>query len=149
MNLSHPKLILCVRIFQGLAIAGFLLGCYFWVRAWSFYSSSVVTTGLVTGLVEQPGNDGPATYAPTVKFEASDGSVQTFTNGWGTSPNQLRPGAGVQVRYRPTHPAEASIDDFMSLWGLPVLIQGICIFDFFFAVAFLYYVRKGAQAVAG
>ncbi|HEY3897427.1 MAG TPA: DUF3592 domain-containing protein [Chthoniobacter sp.] len=149
MNLSDPKYILCARIFQGMAVAGFLLGCYFWVRAWSFYSSSIVTTGLVTSLVEQPHDDRPATYAPTVKFMASNGSVQTFTNTWGTSPNEIRPGASVPVRYRPRLPADASIDNFMSLWGLPVLVQGICIFDFFLAVALLYYLRKGAKAAAG
>jgi hypothetical protein len=148
MNLSVSQITLCVRIFQGLAISGFLLGCYLWASAWTFYSSSVVTTGLVTNLVQQSQTDGPPTYAPTVQFLASNGTTQTFTSRWGTSPNKLRSGAAIQVRYRSNHPADASVDDFMSLWGLPLLVQGICVFDFFFAAAFLYFIRKGAEKVA-
>ena len=109
-----------------LGIAGLIFGALFWIPAAAFYFGSAVTVGRVIEVVPQQGENSTA-YHPKVAFEAAGAHTETVTGSIGRDESVYHVGQVMRVRYRPERPTEARVDDFFSIWGIPVFIQGICL----------------------
>jgi hypothetical protein len=107
-----------------LGFAGLMFGALFWIPAVAFYSGSAVAVGQVVELVPQRTDDDPA-YYPKVSYAVSGARTEAVIGSIGREESAYQVGQVMRVRYRPERPAEARVDDFFSLWGLPAFIQGV------------------------
>jgi hypothetical protein len=86
------------------------------------YRNGATTTGTVIRNQAHEDEDG-VSYKPVVQFEA-DGATYTFTSGNSTSPPAYRVGQEVKVRYDPSDPRKASIDNLFEMWLAPGMLSG-------------------------
>ena len=81
-----------------------------------------VAEGVVLGARLQQTGDG-SYYLPTVAFVTRDGQSIEFTSNTGEGGKwKDRVGESVTVRHDPDKPANASIDSFFQIWGLPIIL---------------------------
>ncbi|MEZ0257295.1 MAG: DUF3592 domain-containing protein [Chthoniobacter sp.] len=129
-----------------LVIAGFIFGALFWIPAAAFYSGSAIAVGRIIEVVPEGTEDGTA-YYPKVAFEAAGAHVETVTGSIGREESAYHVGQAMRVRYRPERPSKARGDDFFSLWGLPVLIQGGCLAQIVLWSLVLRFLRKRSASM--
>ncbi len=65
------------------------------------------------------------TYSPVVRFITQRGKAIEFSSDTGTKKAAYKKGDTVEVLYLPSSPEKAKINDFLSLWMMPVVIGGI------------------------
>ncbi len=96
-----------------------VIGLGFGVFTARFVSHSTVTTGTVTGLNEDSGENGK-TYAPEYTFTAQDGRTYNGTSSSSSSSPAYAVGQTIPIRYDQSNPIRNRIDSFGSLWGFPL-----------------------------
>ncbi|WP_420149063.1 DUF3592 domain-containing protein [Spirosoma sp.] len=64
-------------------------------------------------------------YHPTVHFRTHGGEDVTFTSSVGSSKRSHSIGGQIGVRYLPSDPGDAQVDEFMSLWLVPIVLSAI------------------------
>ena len=83
-------------------------------------------TGTVVGFhtsISRSSKGGTSTtYAPVVEYTAADGQTRTFTSSLSSSPPGYQEGQQVKVVYDPAMINKAEINDFMTMYFLPVLL---------------------------
>jgi Protein of unknown function (DUF3592) len=84
-----------------------------------FVSRSIVTTGTVTGLSEDNGENGK-TYTPEYSFTAQDGRTYSGTSSSSSSSPAYAVGQTIPIRYDQSNPIRNRIDSFGNLWGFPL-----------------------------
>jgi hypothetical protein len=115
----------------GLVGFGLLVGAFFaWQGQRAFLRDSVPGVGTVVGLQERLSQDSKTgrrstTYAPVVEFKTSNGKIRQFTSGVSSAPPSHRVGDSVPVVYDARSPEKAEINNFFSLWFVPVLLGGM------------------------
>jgi hypothetical protein len=130
---------------RSLAIGGFAFGALFWIPAISFYAGSAATAGRIVKMAERDSSDRMVWY-PVFTYQDSTGRAQTVTSTTGFSNStQYQPGQAVQIRYRPERLSDARFDSFFSIWGTPVLIQGICLGHIVIWSIALHYLRRRCE----
>jgi len=127
---------------RSLAIAGIAFGALFWIPAIAFYAGSSVAVGRIVEVEARADSDGHTFYCPTFTFSTASGETQTVNSSDGGAESDYRVGNNVRVRYRPEHPTEARLDEFFSLWGIPVLAQGGSLFYLIVNSVVLRFARK-------
>lgn len=119
-----PTLVLkFVRIF--LAVAGLVvLGVSLWLYQSTsrFIADASRAPGVVIDIERSRSSDNSSTYYPVVRFTSADGVERTFVPSWGSSSPRYQRGQAVQILYTPARPEEAEIEDFVSLWLLPLVL---------------------------
>jgi Protein of unknown function (DUF3592) len=104
-----------------------------------FISRSTVTTGTVTGLNEDNGENGK-TYTPEYTFTAQDGRTYNGTSSSSSSSPDYAVGQAIPIRYDQSNPIRNRIDSFGNLWGFPAFA---ILFSALFAV--LGFVMRAAR----
>lgn len=113
-----------------MAFAGFCFGGLLWIPAISFYNGSHTTTGIVAGYTEH----GAAKF-PIFSFIDGAGVTHTIESNSGSEEPLYLPGQSLPIRYRLDEPLSARPSDFWTLWGLPIIVQGVCAFWLIIAMA--------------
>lgn len=117
----------------GLVVLGtvFLLFAFYLVVSKAlFVQGTAKAIGVVTGqdLVEEkrehdkdPAQRDMRYYFPRVSFKTSNGQVVEFRSEFGSGRDTYQVGEQVPVRYKISQPSIARIDDFTSMWVLPLV----------------------------
>jgi Protein of unknown function (DUF3592) len=121
------------------ACVAFVVALGFTVFTARFVSRSTVTTGTVTGLNEDNGENGK-TYTPEYTFTAQDGRIYNGVSSSSSSSPAYTVGQTIRIRYDQAHPTSNRIDNFSSLWGFPTTFF---LFSAFFAA--LGFVMRAAK----
>lgn len=95
-----------------------------------FVGQAMTTSGEVVELVRSRSSNSSSgtrnyTYKPRVRYTAPDGKVVEFQSNVGSNPPSFAIGEQVKVLYDREDPTDARIDDFVSLWLLPLILGGI------------------------
>jgi hypothetical protein len=111
----------------GFVGVGMLIGAtIFYLNTQNFTKHAMNAPGTVVSLqrsVSRSSKGGTSTtYAPVVEYTAADGQTRTFTSSLSSSPPAYQTGQPVKVLYDPAPPYKAEINDFMSMYFLPVLL---------------------------
>jgi hypothetical protein len=86
----------------------------------------VVAAGRVVGFRQQrEGGRERDSFFPLIEFHTPAGHPVRFESETGSESPTLGVGDPVRVRYRADAPNEAELDDFFSLWGLPLLLGAL------------------------
>jgi len=102
-----------------LAVA--VLSC---LRTRSLLRTAATADGVVIENVWAPSTRGSGTYYPRVRFRTASGQELILDSRIGSRPPSYRVNERVEVLYDPANPAHFTVNDFVSLWLLP-LIFGI------------------------
>lgn len=119
----------------GLAIAGWTS-----FKTWSWLSTTEVTSGTVTALVQSEGargkvggprRGGPvatpakpkASFAPEIEYRVGEHAYRTFGNVY-SSPASYKIGDQVTVRYEVGEPSHGHLDSFSENWFLTIFVGG-------------------------
>jgi hypothetical protein len=98
------------------------------LRRREFVASSAVTNGVVTGFTEErSGATNRASFFPKIEFRLATGQVVRFESGAGSEDPTHAVGDRVRVRYRTNGPPDAELDDFLSLWGLSIVLSSLAL----------------------
>ncbi|UFH57535.1 DUF3592 domain-containing protein [Spirosoma sp. KNUC1025] len=128
---TTPTILVAVFGFIGINM---LLGSFFSYRKTSkWLAKSVRVTGEVIDhagkeSVDSFNRDEPhydTVYYPVVRYRTQTGQTVTFTSSVGSSQPSHSIGQSVGVVYLPNELEKAEIDEFMSLWLVPVILMGI------------------------
>jgi len=87
--------------------------------------AELVTSGLhaeATVIGARQSGSTRVTYAPVFQFVANDGRTYTVNSDLYGKESAVRYGSQVQVLYSPQDPQSARIDDFATLWTLPLVL---------------------------
>ena len=96
------------------------------VRRREFLAQSLVAEGRVAGFRQQrAGGSERDSFFPQIEFHTQAGHPVRFESETGSESPSLCVGDAVRVRYRADAPNEAELDDFFSLWGLPLLLGSL------------------------
>lgn len=88
----------------------------------AFFHAAISTTGSVIGNDRHIDSERNITYYPTVQFRTNSGRLIEFASNSGSSKYSAI-GSKVPVLYDPTHPQEARINSFFSLWGATLVLS--------------------------
>ncbi|WP_297474794.1 DUF3592 domain-containing protein [uncultured Photobacterium sp.] len=100
----------------------FLIGSVFSsIITFDFIKATVIGSGEVIGLAESR-SDNSSSYAPVVYFSDSNDIGYEFTSSVSSNPPSYQVGEFVEVMYLESNPNEAKINEFFSLWGLPLIL---------------------------
>ena len=99
-------------------------------RTSRFVGQAITTSGEVVELVRSRSSNSSSgtrnyTFKPRVRFTAPDGKVVEFLSNVGSNPPGFTIGEQVRVLYDRDDPTDALIDDFVSLWLIPLILSGI------------------------
>ena len=98
------------------------------LRRREFVASSALTEGVVSGFAEERSADTHRTsFFPKIEFRLDTGRVVRFQSGAGSEDPTHAIGDRVRVRYRTNGPPDAEIDDFLSLWGLTLVLGSLAV----------------------
>lgn len=104
---------------------GLLVGAYYlFASTQEFVKNASTSDGTVVEVVRSRSSDS-VTYRPVVEFKIKDGSIIEFTSSTGSNPPSYSKGEIVEVLYLESHPEEAAINGFFSLWGGSVIVAGL------------------------
>lgn len=134
------------KLFWGVGVGALLIGCAGLYGAatvgWHRYQSiagTVVAEGRLVDFVEERSRDShgrnSTTRAPVVEYTAPDG-VPRQVKGLGGGLSGKEPGDPVDVRYKPSDPAQALVADFQNMWGI---VWGLALFGGFPAMFGLFF----------
>lgn len=103
--------------------------CLVAAAAWAFHSyritsSGVRVSGRITQLVERSDEHGEF-YYPVFEFTDKKGVSHTIYSGTGSYPPPHRVGDAVRVLYVPGAEADAQLDDWAEIWGIPALLGAL------------------------
>ena len=93
------------------------------LSCWHFVHTATRADGRVTQIVERRGDHGTL-YAPVFSFRDVLGAEHTVYSSTASYPPEHQVNDTVRVLYSPEHPGDAKIENFFSLWGLP-LVTGL------------------------
>lgn len=141
MNLTKQKVTDFVTALRSLAIGGFAFGTLLWIPAGAFFRDSATAEGRVVGIAEHSSSEDGIFYAPTFTFSDTQGITHTVTSSIAFASPQYRRGQTIKVRYRIDAPSDARIDDFFTIWGLPMTVQGGCAVHILLWSAILFFLR--------
>jgi hypothetical protein len=85
--------------------------------------SGVSADGTVVG--KRSSGSAHPSYAPVVKFEASNGRTYVVTSDVSGAEPDFGLGQHVPVLYRPDHPESARLEAFAQLWTMPLVVGGV------------------------
>jgi hypothetical protein len=88
-----------------------------------FVSNAMQADGTVTQVIERSDSHGSFFY-PVYKFDDAHGVEHTIYSSMGSYPPDHQVGDKIKVLYLPDDPGNAKIDDFISLWIIP-LVTGL------------------------
>lgn len=127
------------RVFAVVAAVLLIITVVLAVREQRFRAASVTATGTVTEVVavgtrcddededgtssELGARDCQTVFAPRVRFPTADGGTRTFLSGTASWPPEYAVGDTVAVRYRPSDPGSARVDQ--GGVGIDVVVLGI------------------------
>ncbi|GAB3704954.1 hypothetical protein GCM10027592_36870 [Spirosoma flavus] len=99
-------------------------------QTWTWIARSYTVTGEVIDYESQTKYDDEKNrtttyYHPTVHFHTQAGQDVTFTSSVGSSKRSHSIGEQVGVRYLPSDPEDAQVDEFMNLWLVPIVLIAI------------------------
>jgi hypothetical protein len=96
------------------------------LRRREFLAQSVRAEGRVVGFREQRESGSERnSFFPQIEFRTSAGHPVRFESETGSESPSHSVGDSVRVRYRTGAPNEAELDDFFSLWDLPLLLGAL------------------------
>ena len=112
----------CWAVLLNLLFAGFCLWGVLAVQtSWKLETEGVTTTGIVASMKETTDTEGSCcVYSPVIEFQAG-GRTYSFPGGTATYPPQYQVGQSVQVRYHPSDPENAQIENFFDRWLVPII----------------------------
>jgi len=116
----------------GLILVSILMG----MHANNFRKKAIPTKGTVVALssssnINSPRSSGSPirettyTHRPIVRFVTQNGKAIEFLSDTGSKKTAYKKGDAVEVLYLPSSPEKAKINDFLSLWMMPMVIGGI------------------------
>jgi len=93
-----------------------------------FYANAERTSGEVTRVYEwedwSPWTGDTTTYGPVFRYRFTDGSLTEASTGQ-SSPNwNFEIGSSHEILYLPSHKGDVKLDNFETLWALPIVIAG-------------------------
>jgi len=101
---------------------GMLVGSFFlYQNTMEFLAAAVKTDGVVVDLVRSRSSDS-TTYAPTIRFKTTNGTMIEFTSSTSSNPPSYSRGELVAIIYLADDPDKAKINSFFSLWGGAVIV---------------------------
>lgn len=123
----RENIILGLFLAVGLAT---LVGSFFSFQSTrAFLAEAERVTGTVVSLERKVSRDSEGdrrvNYFPVVRFTTPSGASHQFQNASGSNPPAYREGERVDVLYHPDNIADARIDGFMSVWGMPLVLSGV------------------------
>lgn len=149
MKLPKQKIIEGAIVLRAMAIAFFAFGALLWIPAVMLYRDSEAAVGTVVSLVEQSDSEHSTCRFPIFKFTDPQGVEHTVTSSSGSEPPKYLPGELIPIRYDWKHPDDARPADFFTLWGMPLLLQGLGVFYFLLASVVLHFLRKQSAPQPG
>lgn len=99
-----------------------LVGAVFLYRTIAFVNSAVKTTGVVTKIRTESGENGN-TYIPTISFKDEHGKQHIAEPGFELARFNYRIGGPIPILYDPKNPTTFRIDSFTGTWLATVLIN--------------------------
>lgn len=106
----------------------FLWGITEAYAAWQLQINGITTPGIVVRLTEERSGEGACcVYRPVIQFKVDD-QVYTCNSMWASDPPDYQMGEQVNIRYDPTNPSLARIDNFSERWVVPVTVLSATIF---------------------
>jgi hypothetical protein len=125
---------------------------------WQWTRDSVVTEGVLLSFGGETGtragaaegdrtDDSESPDGPLVRFRADDGSTHEV-RGLAGGLREHQVGDAVAVRYRPSDPSQAQIDDFQNLWGGVWAMTAFGVLPLLFGVFFVHATITGDPARA-
>ncbi|MCP4296677.1 MAG: DUF3592 domain-containing protein [Proteobacteria bacterium] len=108
-----------------------LIGSFFSYKSTQeFLKDSLNTQGTVVAFESSESNDS-VSYYPVVNFETHTGTLVEFTSSMGSNPPSYSEGEVVEILYQETHPNNAKIKGYFSLWGAATILGGMGTIFFF------------------
>lgn len=124
---SYRKAVAILMIVAGLVC---LFASAVWsVYSWHLVSTSTRATGRITQLIERRDGKGNSYFYPVFTYADRRGTEHTIDSTVGTYPPPHRVGDTVAVLYTPGSEQNARIDDWSVLWGIPLLLVFLGVFD--------------------
>lgn len=128
---NYGRIITIIRTVFLLVGIGLLVAAgIFAERTNRFVGQALTTSGEVVDLVRSRSSSSSSgtrnyTFKPRVRFSAPDGRSIEFLSSVGSNPPGFAIGEQVKVLYDLADPTDARIDDFVSLWLIPLIFGGI------------------------
>lgn len=94
------------------------VGLAFLIHTQRFVDRAEVAPGVVIELLHTRDRDGDVLYRPLVGYQTAGGALVEFASTFESHPPAYEVGEKVTVLYDPTHPDEARLRSFFSLWGI-------------------------------
>jgi hypothetical protein len=113
------------HLYKPVGIAFLLASAYFYNATREFLHTATTTEGTVVALRERVSTDEnkkKVSYAPVVTFVTGTGKKFEFLSTAGSNPPAYTVGQKVEVLYLPADPRNARIHDFISLWGIELIL---------------------------
>ena len=113
------------HLYKPIGIALLLASAYFYNATREFLQTATTTEGTVVELKQRVSTDDnkkKVSYAPVVTFVTGTGKKIEFLSTAGSNPPAYTVGQKVEVLYLPADPRNARIHDFISLWGIELIL---------------------------
>lgn len=91
------------------------------IHSYWLTSTALRATGRITQLIERHGNDGDA-YYPVFVYPDRNGVQHTIYSSAGSYPPPHQAGDSVTVLYDAGAENNAQLDDWFTLWGVPIIL---------------------------
>jgi hypothetical protein len=118
----------CAAVFANLLFTGFCLwGAYAASVSWNLETNGRITRGTVIRMEESRSEGSCCVYSPVVSFEVADREY-IFDSTNASDPPAYRVGQEVPVRYDPSNPAAAQIDNAVERWIFPAIMIPAMVF---------------------
>lgn len=122
----NPKMIAILMIVSGSIC---LIAAATWsIHSWHLVSTAARATGHITELVERPSKDGTFFY-PVFTYADQRGVEHKIYSSVGTYPPPNQVGDTVTVLYSPGAEQNAQLDDWSTIWGIPIFLASLGVAD--------------------
>jgi hypothetical protein len=122
-RIQGTKRPIIAKLAIGLGCAALVIGIASWLHTYHFTRIAQRTSGTVIEMREMTDKDsGSVSYAPTFRFQDTNGSQHIVTSSLFSSPPEFHVGDSVTVLYRGDDPQTARIDSYWQVWGLPSIL---------------------------
>jgi hypothetical protein len=108
-------------LFAFIGVVFLFIACNSILHTRRFLEESTLGEGSVIGIETVRGNP-RTTYSPRVRFMTTEGKQIEFVASVSSSKVEFSIGEKVPIRYKSSHPEEATIDKFMHVWMVSVVL---------------------------
>lgn len=107
----------------GIAGAAALIGMVWFVLNYLQICAFVRTTGSIVKYVAQTSENGLTLWRIVIEFKDRDGKLHQINSSTAYFPRPIEPiGSPVQIKYPPSHPADADVFEANRVWYIPMAL---------------------------